>query len=133
MSLRHDCLGSQIFCRSCLSFLAQFCRKKLSGCQQCAQTDSKTVKTVRLAYYAFQASSCQSTCLQRMLSSTSVFSYMLPSKPLAVKSSVFKLPKQRSSTATLLMMSRRQCATEPDFTEDGYNNFSKMEARRQRR
>ena len=37
-----------------------------------------------------------------MLSSTSVFSYMMPSKPLAVKSSSFKLPKQRSSTATSL-------------------------------
>ena len=46
---------------------------------------------------------------------------MMPSKPLAAKSSVFKLPKQQSSTATSTV------ATEPDFTQDGfYNNFSKM-------
>ena len=46
--------------------------EKLSWCQQCVQTDGKTVKTVRLAslHYAFKASSCRSICLQRTLSST---------------------------------------------------------------
>ena len=85
-----------------MSFLARFCRKKLSGCPQCQ--DRQAI----LLHYAFQASSCQSICLQRMLSSTSVFSYMMPSKPLAAKASVFKLPKQLSSTATSYMMSHRQ-------------------------
>ena len=55
-----------------------------------------------------KASSCQSIGLQLMLSSTYVFFYMMPSKPLAAKASVFKLPKHLSSTATLYMMSCRQ-------------------------
>ena len=120
MSLRHDCRGRQIFCRSCLSFLARFCRNKLSGCR------SSHDRQASLLHYAFQASSCQSICLQRMLSSTSVFSYMMPSKPLAAKSSVFKLPKQRSSTATSFMMSRRQSLRNQTSPKTDYNDFSKM-------
>ena len=75
-----------------------------SKCVQAEGNLGKTVKTVRqascLLHNAFQASSCQSISLQQILSSTSVFSYMMPSKPVAAKASVFKLPKQLSSTAT---------------------------------
>ena len=65
-------------------------------------------------------------CLQRTLSSTSVFSYMMPSKPLAAKSSVFNLPKQRSSTATSFMMSRRQSLRNQTSPKTDYNDFFKM-------
>ena len=61
-----------------------------------------------------------------MLSSTSFFSYMMPSKPLAAKSSVFKLPKQRSSTATSFMMSRRQSLRNQTSSKTDYNDFSKL-------
>ena len=46
LSLWLDWPGSQIFCKSCLSFLAQVCRNKLSRCPQCIQTYGETVKTV---------------------------------------------------------------------------------------
>ena len=75
------------------------CANRRKDCQDCQAS---------LLHYAFQASSCQSIGLQQMLSSTSIFSYMMPSKPLAAKASVFKLPKQLSSTATSHMISRRQ-------------------------
>ena len=72
-------LGREIFCRSCSSFLARFCRKKLSGFPQCAQTDGNTVKTVRQASYMMPSKPLSAqACLQvqriMMLSSTSVFS-----------------------------------------------------------
>ena len=122
------CSSRQIFCTSCFSFLAQFCRKNLSGCQQCVQTDGNTVKTVMQPSYimpykplAAKASIFNGCCLQRMLSSISTFSYMMPSKPLAAKASVFKLPKQLSSTATSFMIARwqslrNQTSPKTDFT-----------------
>ena len=53
---------------------------------------------------------------------------MMPSKPLAAKTSVFKLPKQLSSTqGNFVYDVASTVTTEPDFTKDGfYNDFSKM-------
>ena len=102
MSLRHDCQGCQIFCfEAPLSFLTLFCRKKLSGYQQCAQTEDKTVKTVR------QASST------------------MPSKPLAAKASVFNgCCLQASSCQTICLQAAQSNCFQQQLRQSLRNQIS---------
>ena len=88
-----------VFCRSCLSFLALFCRNKLNGCPQCAQTDGKTVKTVMASRRSLFPSISAATTPRRLVSLQTIayiqalwihsLSYRMPSKPLAAQASVF--------------------------------------------
>ena len=96
LSFRHDCRGRQIFCRSCLRFLARFCRNKLSWCQQCAQTDRKTVRTVMASRFPTIKAPTTPTRLVSLQTIAYIHAlgihshtYMMPSKPLAAKASVF--------------------------------------------
>ena len=92
-----SCLSflAQIFCRSCLSFLALFCCNKLSWCQQCSQTHSKTGKIVMASLFP----SIQAPTTQTLLVSLQTIayiqalgihslSYTMPLKPLAAKAFV---------------------------------------------
>ena len=107
MSLRHDCRGRQIFCRSCLSFLARFCRNKLSTCPQCAQTSGKTVKPLGKQLSFYQAQPRQHALSRSRLSHTSR-PLGLPST-LAAKASVFNGNFLDDVASTVA-----------DFTEDGF-------------
>ena len=126
MSLRHDCQGRQIFCRSCLSCLTLFCRNKLSWCQQCAQTDCKTVRTIMASSFPsipaattpIRLVSLQTIAYVQALGIHSL-SYMMHLKPLAAKASVFNSNFGDDVASSV--------AREPDFTEDRfYNDFSNL-------
>ena len=120
LSLRNDCQGSQILCRSCLSCLALFCSNKLSWCPQCVQTDGKTVKAVmaasrfpsiRAATTPARLVSLQTIAYIQALGIHSL-SYTMPLKPLAARASVFN----RSFAHDVAL----SVATGTDFNEDGF-------------
>ena len=68
-------------------FLARFCHNTLSRCQQCAQTDGKTVKTVLASRFPSRQQPRQHALSRSRLLHTSR-PLGLPSKPPAAKASV---------------------------------------------